>query len=77
VPGHTGVKVTNGGSLLSRFIEITYRQQNFLVLIPIKLRVYEGIRGYERVYEGIRVYARLCYVSLLRTAALGLLCDLG
>jgi len=64
VPGHTGVKVTNGGSLLSRFIEITYRQQNFLVLIPIKLRVYEGIRGYERVYEGIRGYTSVCEVML-------------
>jgi hypothetical protein len=60
VVSHTaGVKVTNDVSLLSRFIEITYMQQNFLTLNPIKLRVCEGIRGYAKVYAGMRMYARV------------------
>ena len=57
---HTGVEVTNDVSLLSRCIEITYLQQTFLAFIPVKLTVYEGIRGYARVCDGIRGYTRIC-----------------
>ena len=60
VRSHTGVEVTDDVSLLSRFIEITYMQQTFLALIPMKLRVYEGLRGYARVCEGIRRCTRVC-----------------